>query len=47
MWEVKTFKTEKEMFNFIEKNKHKYRIDTIYVDNLYAVEYKKLRVINL
>ena len=47
MWEIKTFKTEKEMLNFIENNKHKYQIDITYIDNLYAVEYKKLRVINL
>lgn len=47
MWDIKTFKTEKSMLKFIEKNKHKYQIDIIYIENLYGIEYKKLRVINL
>ena len=42
MWQVKYFKTVKAQKNWIEKNWHKYRINLIFVNNGYAVEFKKL-----
>ena len=42
MWITKVFKTEKLRNNWIEKNKNKYRIDIIFVNNGYGIEYKKL-----
>lgn len=43
MWQVKTFKTQESMNKWIAKNKHKYQIDIIYVNNAYAVEYRPLK----
>ena len=42
MWQTKIFKTEKSRNNWIEKNKNKYRIDLIFINNGYGIEYKKL-----
>ena len=41
MWTVKKFKTQSLLNQFIENNKHRYQIVTIYINNGYAVEYKK------
>lgn len=49
MWKRKLFKNENGKFDcydkaveFIEMNKHKYKMDLILVNNGYIVEYKKL-----
>ena len=42
MWKIKIFKTEELKNKWIEKNKNKYRIDLIFVNNGYGIEYKKL-----
>lgn len=42
MWEFKRFKTHEAMTKWIEKNKHRYRIDECFVNNGYGVEYKPL-----
>lgn len=45
MWITKTFKTEEKMINFIEKNKNKYQIDIIFINNGYGIEYRKKKII--
>lgn len=45
MWETKEFKTKESMMKFIDNNKHRLRIEIIYINNGYAVEFKKLKVI--
>lgn len=45
MWEIKHFKNYDAVLNFINKNEHKYQMDIIYINDGYAVEYKKLRVV--
>jgi hypothetical protein len=45
MWEIKHFKSYDDVLNFINKNEHKYQMDIIYINDGYAVEYKKLRVV--
>ena len=47
MWEYKEFKTEQDRENWILSNRLKYQIEVIYINNGYAVEYRKLRVINI
>ena len=44
MWTQKTWKLEqlKEYRAWIEANRHKYRIVELFVNNGWAVEYKKL-----
>lgn len=42
MWQFKKFKTIEARNIWIEKNKSKYRIDIVFVNNGYGVEYKKL-----
>lgn len=41
-WKIKTFKTKEQRDAWIEKNFHKYRIEIIFVNNGYAVDYKDL-----
>jgi hypothetical protein len=43
MWQIKTFKTKKSMDNFLEKNKNKIQWTEVFIDNCYAIEYRKLR----
>lgn len=51
MWDTKTFKTYEQQQLWINRNKDKYMIDEIYIDNNgnkndgYAVEYKKYRIL--
>ncbi len=45
MWETKIFKTKKQMNNWIEKNKSKIQFEEIFIENGFAVEYRKLRVL--
>jgi len=43
MWENKYFKSAEKRDKWIEKNKDKYVIDIIFINNGYGVEYKKIR----
>ena len=43
MWQIKTFKTKTALNKFIKANQSKYQITQIFIDNAYAVEYRKLR----
>jgi hypothetical protein len=45
MWTTKHFKTQDAMDKWIEKNSNKYQITILYVNNGYALEYKKLRML--
>lgn len=45
MWKVKYFETFEAQQKWIDANEHQYQITVIYVNNGYAVEYKKVRVI--
>ena len=45
MWDTKTFKTYEQQQLWINRNKDKYMIDVIYINNGYAVEYKKYRIL--
>ena len=41
-WKFKTFKTKEQMQKFISKNENKIQYREIFVNNEYAIEYKKL-----
>ena len=43
MWEVKYFKTFSAQESWIEKNDYRFQIVRLFVNNGYAVEYRKLR----
>ena len=43
MWIIKEFKTREKMLNWIEKNKSKIQWNEIFINNSYAIEYRKLR----
>lgn len=48
MWEIKYFKTYEEAKKFMQYGGNKntqYRMELIFVNNGYAVEYKKLKTI--
>jgi hypothetical protein len=45
MWKIKRFKNQAALDEFIELNAHKIAYNVIYINNGYAVEYKKLRVV--
>lgn len=47
MWDIRTFKTLKALRNWQDANSYKAQIIEIFIDNGYAVEYKKLRIINI
>lgn len=42
MWKIKTFKTQKQLNNFILKNKNKIQYNIIFVNNGFGIEYKQL-----
>jgi hypothetical protein len=42
-WKIKTFKTIESMNNWLAKNDRLIQFNEIYVNNAYAVEYRKLR----
>lgn len=46
-WQTKEFKTLEQMNKWVNKNKHKYVIEQVFVDNGYCVEYKSLIVIDI
>lgn len=41
MWQTKFFRTYQDQQDWITKNQDRYQIITIYVQNGYAVEFKK------
>jgi hypothetical protein len=43
MWETKRFKTYAQQAEWIASNKWRYSITVLFVNNGFAVEYKKLR----
>ena len=44
MWQIKTFKTKEKMIDFINKNKNKIQYTEIFINNGYAIEYRKLKI---
>lgn len=44
MWgvKIKEFKTQKQLDNFFNKNKHKYLMQEVFINNSFGVEYKPL-----
>ena len=47
MWTIKKFKTAADQAYWIAANAHRYQITPLFVNNGYAVEYKKLRKLSL
>lgn len=43
MWNVKTFKSAHDQANWIGAHQHKFQITVLYVNNGFAVEYRRLR----
>lgn len=41
MWQAKEFKSRESMLKWIEKNNHRFQIVEIYINNGYAIEFKK------
>lgn len=46
-WQTKEFKTREQMNKWVNKHKHKYLIEEIFIDNGFCVEYKSIKVIDL
>lgn len=42
-WKIKTFKTYESMIHWIDKNKNKIQYHEIFINNLYGIEFRKLR----
>jgi hypothetical protein len=42
MWQAKTFKTHEAMETFIQKHKSKIQYQEVFINNGYAIEYRKL-----
>lgn len=47
MWDIKDFDTEQDMMDWILENQEAYQYDIVFINNGYAVEYKKRKVIDL
>ena len=45
MWKIKKFKDRKAQNRWIYDNEHRYKIVVLFVNNGFAVEYKKLLVL--
>jgi len=43
MWQTKTFRTYQDQQDWITKNQDRYAITILFINNGYAVEFKKLR----
>lgn len=39
---IKEFKTQKQLDDFFEKNKNRYQMQEVFINNSYGVEYKEL-----
>ena len=42
MWQNKTFKTHEAIQKFIDKNKNRIQYQEVFINNGYAIEYRKL-----
>ena len=42
-WKIKTFKSKESMSKWLAKNEHKIQWVEVFVNNGYAVEYRRLR----
>lgn len=42
MWAIKTFKTKESMQKFIAKHGNKIQWNEVFINNKYAIEYRKL-----
>lgn len=45
MWTLKIFKTRDAMQKWIERNGHRYQWQEVFVNNAYALDVRKLRII--
>ena len=45
MWTTKYFRTAKAQKDWIAQNEYRYQITPLFVNDGYAVEYRKLRVV--
>jgi hypothetical protein len=45
MWEVKTFKSRAAMNRWIEKNGSRYQYVEVYINNGWALDVRRLRII--
>ena len=45
MWTIRKFRTKESMTKFIENNKHRIQYQEVFINNGYAIEYRKLRVV--
>jgi hypothetical protein len=45
MWITKMFKTKDAKDKWILRNKHRYQIQEVFVNNAYALDVRKLRII--
>lgn len=41
-WKTKTFKTREEFNKFVTKNKNKYQMEEVFINNGFAVDYRPL-----
>jgi hypothetical protein len=39
---IKEFKTQEQLDNFFKKNKKRYQMQEVFINNAYGVEYKEL-----
>lgn len=46
-WKTKTFKTRALMDAWVEKNKHKYQMSEVFINNGFGMDYKPLLKINV
>lgn len=44
MWKIKQFKSREEMLKWLEKREGHIQYHEVFVNNGYAVEYRKLRI---
>lgn len=42
-WQIRTFKTHGAMLKFLERNRGRIQWQEVFVNNAYAVEYRRLR----
>lgn len=42
MWKIKEFKTRQQFENFWERNKNRYQMEEVFINNAYGIEYKPL-----
>lgn len=45
-WITKEFKSRDEQQKFIDKNKHRFQMEEVFIDNGYALDVRKLKIIN-